>query len=91
MLFRLATTLEGVDPIGELASWGGIYYPLGYIDTADPALEGTVPGRAHEAYWVVREDASGMVTVYEHADPTTYLAAVERIAADFSTFREQAS
>lgn len=95
VLYRLATGSARVEQIGDLSTWGGVYLALGQITAGEIAerhaqltRELGVPTDQFSAgtFWVIREDGSDLVTVYEHADADGYHAALNQARTEFEAF-----
>ncbi|KMV13930.1 hypothetical protein ACT17_32635 [Mycolicibacterium conceptionense] len=94
-------SLDGTDrAIGDVSTWGGFYSGIGKLLRAD--LESTYSNELAEAgaslsdftedtYWILREDGSGLVTVYEYSSEREYREALDRIEAEYSIFLDGAA
>lgn len=94
-------SLDGADrAIGDVSTWGGVYIGIGKLRRAD--LESaysdalveagaSLSDFAEDTYWILREDGSGLVTVYEYSSEREYREALDRVEAEYSIFLDGAA
>jgi hypothetical protein len=93
-------TLDGTaETIGDVSTWDSIYLGLGKLTRDELTTHhssvlaetgASLSDFADGAFWIVREDDNGFVTIAEYASESEYRAALDDLETQWAAFEDAA-